>query len=131
MRQPCHLRALAGEVPRSSRHTPNCTPAASKVRTSNGDWAVVPAEPGSVLVNCGKFLELWSKGVLPAAHHRVVVPQMRQLEPHEGGRLSVVFFFTPNWDAVCDIKLPGTPSSADAPLASSEVTRVGDYMPFM
>eukprot|EP00299_Pterocystis_sp_00344_P001813 c1171_g1_i1.p1 GENE.c1171_g1_i1~~c1171_g1_i1.p1 ORF type:complete len:310 (+),score=62.83 c1171_g1_i1:33-962(+) len=56
-------------------------------------WVSIPeSDPDdSVLVNVGDFLTKWTNGALPSTKHRVVgTPQSRQ---------SLVFFFTPNWEA--------------------------------
>lgn len=48
---------------------------------------------GAFVVNIGDMLELWTNGLFKATPHRVVRPLDRS-------RLSIPFFFEPNYDAV-------------------------------
>lgn len=53
----------------------------------------VPPIPGSIIVNTGDLLEIWSSGKLKSTRHRVVVPDnCRQ------ARQSIVFFCHPDSD---------------------------------
>ena len=61
-----------------------------------GGWVDVDPVAGAVVVNIGDMMARWSGGVWKATRHRVV---------HRGAgyRVSVPFFFEPDWDA----RVPG------------------------
>lgn len=61
-----------------------------------GRWVDVDPVEGAVVVNIGDMMERWSGGKWKATRHRVV-------HKAPGYRVSVPFFFEPNWDA----KVPG------------------------
>jgi len=61
-----------------------------------GRWVDVDPVEGAVVVNIGDMMERWSGGKWKATRHRVV-------HKSPGYRVSVPFFFEPNWDA----KVPG------------------------
>lgn len=88
-------------------------------------WERVPrreeAEDGdmSLVVLIGDCLSDWTNGLLPAARHRVVMhaPSLpSSSECAAEGRLSTVFFFTPNYDA------PMTMATSPTGEYSEEVT---------
>ena len=68
-----------------------------------GRWVDVDPYEGAIVVNIGDMLARWSGGRWKATRHRVV---------HRGGgyRISVPFFFEPNWHA----KVPGKPDEGEA-----------------
>jgi len=74
-----------------------------QVLAKSGKW--VPADPkeGCFLVNLGDMLTEWTGGLYKSTHHRVV-------HNAPGTRISVPFFFDPNWDAVISPVLPDTAS---------------------
>ena len=59
---------------------------------SDRDW--IPADPiqGCMVVNIGEMWEIWSGGLYPATLHRVVHRSPTY-------RISIPFFFEPNFDA--------------------------------
>lgn len=61
-----------------------------------GRWVDVDPVEGALVVNIGDMMSRWSGGKWKATRHRVV---------HRGGgyRVSVPFFFEPDWDA----RVPG------------------------
>lgn len=61
-----------------------------------GRWVDVDPVEGALVVNIGDMMSRWSGGKWKATRHRVV---------HKGGgyRVSVPFFFEPDWDA----RVPG------------------------
>lgn len=67
-----------------------------------GRWINVDPVEGCVIVNIGDMMERWSGGRWKATRHRVV-------HRGEGFRVSVPFFFEPNWDA----KVPGRPGEGE------------------
>jgi isopenicillin N synthase-like dioxygenase len=72
------------------------TPGALQVQLKDGTW--LPADPvrGAFVVNVGDMIERWTNGGWRSTLHRVI---------HRGaqdgqGRISVPFFFEPNFDAL-------------------------------
>ncbi len=64
-----------------------------QVRTPDGEWIEVPAEPGVLVCNLGDMLDRLTEGRYRSTPHRV-----RNLSGQS--RLSFPFFFDPSWDAV-------------------------------
>jgi len=71
-----------------------------QVLDKSGEW--IPADPkeGCFLVNIGDMLAEWTGGVYRSTMHRVI-------HKHPGMRISVPFFFDPNWDADIAPVVPG------------------------
>ncbi len=88
-------------------------------------WIAAPARPDAVLVNTGDFLALWSQGALPSTQHRVV---FRDVSSSSNARLSIVFFFIPDWDAPLDPSLATHPGTVPDVRALAKAW-VGDRMP--
>jgi isopenicillin N synthase-like dioxygenase len=66
----------------------------------DGSWVDVPPREGSLAVNFGKVLELWTSGTIRATPHRVL--------GHGRERYSIPFFFEASVDAViAPLPLPG------------------------
>lgn len=69
------------------------TPGALQVQLKDGTW--LPADPirGAFVVNIGDMIERWTNGLWKSTMHRVI---------HRGNkyRISVPFFYEPNFDAV-------------------------------
>lgn len=61
-----------------------------------GGWLDVDPVEGALVVNIGDMMSRWSGGRWKATRHRVV-------HKGEGYRVSVPFFFEPDWDA----RVPG------------------------
>lgn len=72
----------------------------------DGHWIDVPPQEGSLAVNFGKVLELWTGGAIRATPHRVL--------GHGRERYSIPFFFEANVDAVI-APLPLPDAQAFAP----------------
>lgn len=68
------------------------TKGALQVRAKDGGWINADPVKGAYVVNIGDMMERWTNGLWKSTMHRVV---------HRGGtyRVSVPFFFEPNWDA--------------------------------
>lgn len=68
------------------------TRGALQVRGKDGGWIAADPVRGMYVVNIGDMLELWTGGRWRSTRHRVV---------HGGGgyRVSVPFFWEPDWDA--------------------------------
>ncbi|KAF1347321.1 Clavaminate synthase-like protein [Lizonia empirigonia] len=63
------------------------TPNALQVRLKNGTWLPAPPRRGAFVVNIGDMIERWTNGAWTSTLHRNV------------GRISIPFFFEPNFDA--------------------------------
>lgn len=67
----------------------------------DGEWIDAPPLDGALVVNIGELLEVATNGYLKATVHRVVSPE------GDGERISVPFFFNPNYAAQTpQFKLP-------------------------
>ena len=64
-----------------------------EIEDSNGQWFKAPIIPGTFLINIGHMIQRWTNGYYRATVHRVVSPKGKS-------RLSVPFFFEPNYDTV-------------------------------
>ena len=87
---------------------------------TSGEWVAVKAVPGAFVVNIGDMLARWTNGLFRATPHRVLPPTHGA-----GDRVSVPFFFEPNYDATirpldCCIE-PGA-------AAAFEAVRYGDHL---
>ena len=71
-------------------------------------WIDVPPEPGTIVVNLGDSLQVWSNDIYRAAVHRVL-----PMNPKGAGRYSTPFFYNPTRDAVLE---PLPQLSEDAPV---------------
>jgi len=60
---------------------------------ADGTWIVADPIPGCVVCNIGEMWEIWTRGMYKSTLHRVI---------HRGSnyRVSLPFFFEPNFDAV-------------------------------
>lgn len=64
-----------------------------EVRNRDGEWVAVPPIPGTLVVNVGEVLKVWTDGVFTSAVHRVVNRSGNE-------RYSIPFFMYPSYDAV-------------------------------
>jgi isopenicillin N synthase-like dioxygenase len=73
-------------------HT-DATPGALQVQLKDGTWLAADPVPGAFVVNIGDMIERWTNGLWKSTMHRVI---------HRGEeqRISVPFFYEPNFDAV-------------------------------
>jgi isopenicillin N synthase-like dioxygenase len=69
------------------------TPGALQVQLKDGTWLPADPIPGAFVVNIGDMIERWTNGLWKSTMHRVI---------HRGDRyrVSVPFFYEPNFDAV-------------------------------
>lgn len=70
------------------------TKGALEVQHRSGSWIKADPLPGAFVVNIGDMMERWTNGLWQSTPHRVI---------HRGGhdwRISVPFFFEPDYDAV-------------------------------
>lgn len=68
------------------------TTGALQVQMKSGEWINADPIPGAFVVNIGDMMERWTNGEWKSTLHRVI---------HKGSeyRVSVPFFFEPNFDA--------------------------------
>jgi isopenicillin N synthase-like dioxygenase len=79
-----------------------------QVRTPDGRWIDVPAEPGVLVCNIGDMLDRLTEGRYRSTPHRVRNVSGRS-------RLSFPYFFDPSWDAVVTpLPLEGSPPADDS-----------------
>ena len=64
-----------------------------EIRNRDGDWVAVPPIPGTLVLNVGEVLKVWTDGVLSSTVHRVI-----NRSGHE--RYSIPFFMFPSYDAL-------------------------------
>jgi len=103
-------------------------------RDDEDAWVDVPHRPGCLVVNLGDMLERWSNGAYRSTLHRVIIGRTREEgDEKEGGddgggggkhvpdgpRLSVPFFFDPNFDCLVEC-LPGFGEPRFPPITSGE-----------
>ena len=76
-----------------------------QVKAADGSWTDADPVDGCFVVNIGDMMSLMTRGLYQSTPHRV-------LHAHPTTtRLSVPFFFEPDFDAVIrDLQLPGSPS---------------------
>lgn len=79
-----------------------------QVRSPDGAWIDVPAEPGAIVCNIGDMLDRLTEGRYRSTPHRVRNTSGRT-------RLSFPYFFDPSWDAtVTPLPLDGSRPADDA-----------------
>lgn len=77
------------------------TPGALQVQLKDGTWLPANPVPGAFVVNIGDMIERWTNGMWKSTMHRVIHRGDGGKEGSPaGGRISVPFFYEPNFDAV-------------------------------
>lgn len=77
------------------------TPGALQVQLKDGTWLAADPIPGAFVVNIGDMIERWTNGIWKSTMHRVIHRGDGGVHgPDGGGRISVPFFFEPNFDAM-------------------------------
>lgn len=89
----------------------------------DGTWIGVPIVPGTFIINIGDLMARWTNDRWVSTLHRVVIPQSEAARCQR--RLSVVFFHTPNYDAMIEC-IPGC-AEGQRPKRYPP-TRAGDYL---
>jgi isopenicillin N synthase-like dioxygenase len=79
-------------------------PGGLQVKTRQGVWLDVPAVPGTFVVNIGDLMMRWTNDRWISTLHRVINPPRDEML--DTGRISLVFFHQPNYDALIEC-LPG------------------------
>jgi len=69
-----------------------------EVRAVDNSWIKATPRSGTVLINVGDLLEIYSNGLFPATLHRVVIPEEEVLR--KKARQSIVFFLHPESDSI-------------------------------
>ena len=67
----------------------------SKQDNNDGEWLLVEPVPGTLTVNTGDMVQIWSNNRYKAAEHRVRASTTRD-------RYSIAFFYNPSYDAVVE-----------------------------
>lgn len=94
-----------------------------QVRNRKGDWVDVPAQPDAFVVNIGDSLARWTNDEWVSTMHRVVNPPPEIAA--QADRLSLVYFFQPNYDAI--IECIPTCQGPDRPAKYAPIAN-GDYL---
>ena len=71
-----------------------------EVRAVDNSWITAKPIEGTILMNVGDLLEIYSNGLFPATLHRVVIPS-EELE-RKKARQSIVFFLHPEGDTLVE-----------------------------
>merc|ERR1712106_1285171 len=71
-----------------------------RVKSPCGQWISAKPIPGTILVNIGDLLEMWTGGLFPATRHRVIIPEEEVLKSVP--RQSIVFFVRPDNEVVVE-----------------------------
>lgn len=93
-----------------------------QVFTKEGEWMDVPAKPGMFAINIGDMMARWTNDRWVSTLHRVANPPAEDAKTSR--RQSIVFFHTPNYDAVVEC-FPSCTDS-DHPVKYPPIT-VGDH----
>ncbi|CAL9184964.1 unnamed protein product [Musa hybrid cultivar] len=97
---------------------------ALQVRNRSGEWISAPPIPGTFVCNIGDMLKIWSNGLYESTLHRVINNSPKY-------RVSVAFFYEPNFDAAvepfdfCMQKTGGTPKFGKVVYGEHLVGKVG------
>jgi isopenicillin N synthase-like dioxygenase len=85
-----------------------------EVRNRDGEWVAVPPIHGTLVVNVGEVVKVWTDGVFSSAVHRVINRSGKR-------RYSIAFFMYPSYDAVIHpvIKNPDPSNVAPEDLPTS------------
>ncbi len=75
-------------------------PGGLEVQRRDGSWTGIKPVPGSFVVNLGDIMAQWTNDVWVSSMHRVGLPPAELAASSR--RLSLVYFFHPNYDAVIE-----------------------------
>eukprot|EP01126_Amoeba_proteus_P014329 TRINITY_DN1626_c0_g1_i10.p1 TRINITY_DN1626_c0_g1~~TRINITY_DN1626_c0_g1_i10.p1 ORF type:complete len:290 (-),score=59.24 TRINITY_DN1626_c0_g1_i10:159-1028(-) len=92
-----------------------------QVQTLDGKWIDGPPLPGTFVINIGDMLSHWTNGLYKSTQHRVVNKTPDKF------RVSVPFFFEPNYDAVI-VPLDVQPTTCKRSPLGSEPLLYGDHV---
>jgi isopenicillin N synthase-like dioxygenase len=71
------------------------TKGALQVLSKSGNWITADPVPGAFVINIGDMVNNWTNDLYKATLHRVI-------HKGENYRISIPFFFEPNYDAVVE-----------------------------
>lgn len=94
-----------------------------EVMDKSGRWRPVLPHPGCFIVNIGDLMARWTNDRWVSTLHRVVMPRNRSRDG--GARLSIPYFYMPNYDAL--IETIETCIDAENPSKYVPIT-VGNYV---
>jgi isopenicillin N synthase-like dioxygenase len=85
-----------------------------EVRSKSGEWGAVPPIPGTLVINVGEILKVWTDGIFSSIAHRVINRSGNE-------RYSIPFFMYPSFDALIAplMRNPDPASIAPEDLATS------------
>jgi isopenicillin N synthase-like dioxygenase len=87
-----------------------------QIQTPEGEWVDAPWQSGSLVINVGDLLEMWSGGRWRSARHRVLPPDADA--PNES-LTSLVYFCEPDGDVIIEPLIEGD---------EFEPVRAADYL---
>jgi isopenicillin N synthase-like dioxygenase len=79
-----------------------------EILNGEGEWVAAPPIPGTLVVNVGEVLKVWTDGIMSSTRHRVINRSGKE-------RYSVPFFLYPSYDAVIQPLLTNPDPSNVAP----------------
>ena len=65
-----------------------------EVRAVDNSWIKATPRSGTVLINVGDLLEIYSNGLFPATLHRVVIPGLLQIFPIQSNLVLINFLLS-------------------------------------
>ncbi|KAI8808724.1 hypothetical protein BJ742DRAFT_258635 [Cladochytrium replicatum] len=74
-----------------------------EVQLPSGEFIPAPPIEGTVIINAGDLLERWTNNKIKSTMHRVVSPSVPSTDGQYSARYSVVYFCSPNYDALIDV----------------------------
>ncbi|KAJ3329489.1 hypothetical protein HDU76_007804 [Blyttiomyces sp. JEL0837] len=89
------------------------TTGALQVLTKSGEWINADPVPGAFVINIGDMVNVWTNDIYSSTLHRVI-------HKKDGYRVSIPFFYEPNFDAVVK-PLPGCVQESGGVQKHSEV----------
>lgn len=88
-----------------------------QVRNMDGKWVDAHPIPGTILVNAGDLLQVWTSNRVVATEHRVIIPTEETRQ--RASRFSTAFFVHPDNDVLLQ-PLNAPPTSADPPITARQ-----------
>lgn len=92
-----------------------------QVKARDDTWLSAPPVAGTFVINIGDMLEVWTQGIYRATPHRV-------RNKAAGDRLSLPFFFDPNWNSTLEPIDPALLRKVDLDQVQSSTQKRWDGM---
>tara|TARA_B100000029_G_C17571720_1_gene956829 strand:- start:1439 stop:2419 length:981 start_codon:yes stop_codon:yes gene_type:complete len=89
-----------------------------EVKNADNEWVKAPKIPGTFIINIGHMIQRWTNDHYKATVHRVI-------PPNDAMRVSLPFFFEPNFDTIV---VPLEKFCSDKNPAKYEPFHFGDYV---